>query len=156
MHVRTLLAASLLAFAGSSAFATTDSQPFVNGVAYFNNPAPLVGSFADTISLTGLSPGTYDFSFSLSGQFMSGVNITVGGYSASVSYFGPSNKYVFAFADVTTGALPLQVSIAGTATGPLAAYSGEVTAVPEPESYALALAGLGGVMLMRRRQREQA
>jgi hypothetical protein len=156
MRIKTLLLASLLVAAGSSAFATPGTSSFSNNVAYFQNPVPLSGSFSDAISLTGLSPGTYDFSFSLSGQYLSGIAITVGGSpvsSANIDYLGPGNKYVFAFTDVTTNALPLMVDISGTAaTNGLANYSGQVTAVPEPESYGLALAGLCGVVVMRRRQ----
>ena len=57
-----------------------------------------------------------------------------------------------------TETTPLVLTLTGTTSKSSALYSGElsVAAVPEPETYAMFVAGLGALAFMARRRRQQA
>jgi hypothetical protein len=102
----------------------------------------LLSDGLDVITFDGLAPGVYNFSITISAQNLSiddtlstlnGVYGTTFGNSTYV-FYGVSNQ----------GASPFVLNLYGTAYAG-ALYSGEVTvsAVPEPETYGMLLAGLG-------------
>jgi hypothetical protein len=147
-------------FATGAAMADDQTVTFENGstVASFKSVGTVLAGYDDVLTFTGLAAGTYDFVLTISGQNIQLYNgdgfvgITLNGVVGSVDANG---KVLFANVE-GTGDTPFVLTLSGsTLFGGTAVYSGElsVTAVPEPETYALMLAGLGAVALVARRRK---
>jgi PEP-CTERM motif len=143
------LAASL-AVGLAPAFAADQSIDLSSGSAYFTGTAPLLAGGSDVLSFINLAAGTYNFSLSYSTQFISGFTADLNGQDAPAFSIGSFNFGGL----VGTSSAPFVLTLTGTPEA-RGAYSGQlsVTAVPEPESWALMLAGLGAAALMSRRRR---
>jgi len=150
MNLKTLALAAGMACAAAPAFAGDQVIDLSSGQASFIGSATVLDGGDDLITFVNLAAGTYDFVFTLSSQYISGLAATIGGQSANVNSFGVAS---FAYLE-STGDAPFTLSLSGLA-GKNAAYSGElsVTPVPEPQTYALLLAGLGVIGLLSRRRR---
>lgn len=150
MTLKTLAFAASMACAAAPAFAGDQLIDLSSGQASFIGNATVLDGGDDLITFVNLAAGTYEFVFTLSSQYISGLTATIGGQAATVNNFGVAS---FAYLE-STGDAPFSLSLSGLA-GKSAAYSGElsVTPVPEPETYALLLAGLGVVGLVARRRR---
>jgi PEP-CTERM motif len=137
-----LFAAAVLAVASASAFAQT--TPVVGF-------APSSGFFQSVynITLTGLSDISGDVD--LLGA-TTGVSVSLFG-TTPVPFDGDAADG-FSFANLSAGSY--QLSFTGFGSGP-GAFGGfyEVSPVPEPETYALMLAGLGIVGFVAARRRAQ-
>ena len=148
-----LVASSACSFAGTSIF-SAEHADFVND-AFTISATP----FTQTITFSGLSAGTYDVSGSLSSQNITWDSVNLDGHSWSV-FSGSTPKRKFAEIEYT-GSAPLTLTLVGYTMGTSASkviYSGEltVTAVPEPETYAMLLAGLGLMGGIARRRNKKA
>ena len=155
MKLKTLAASMLLACAAGGALADDQTATFSGMVASFDSVGTTLAGGKDVITFNGLASGIYDFTLTLSGQYMSLSSASLNGVTGLITNVG---KWSFAGID-GSASTPLVLTLMGTTSKSSALYSGElsVTAVPEPESYALFVAGLGALaFLARRRQQPQA
>ena len=172
MRLKTLVCAAMLATAAVASHAEnlTTTVPLVaddampgSFSAAFGATHEFAGAFTDTITFTGATAGLVTASLvtigflpqaniNLGSVTMNGMPLTItgGGLAVEVASLAPS-----------TFSGPLTLVVTGTAAPSLASgtpiaasFAGtvNVSAVPEPESYALLLAGLGVVGLLSRRR----
>jgi hypothetical protein len=144
----TLIAA--LAVSTAPAFAGNQVLDLSSGTASFAATGPVLDGGQDTLSFVNLAAGTYDFLLSIAGQNITGMTATLNGQAATITLQG---KISFAGLEGTS-ASPFNLAITGLA-GAKATYSGDLTvtpSVPEPETYAMLLAGLGAIGFMARRR----
>ena len=173
MKLQSLAAAALLSTVVSSSFALNEVLPPLDPSASFDNTVS--GLFTDTFqfSLTGLSivavsitnneinSGSSSFGgiLGFSGFIDLPVDILLTYSTTPVP--GPDGSTIHVQRLEGNGLLPLgtyTIVVTGTGiTGSTASYGGNVVAtpVPEPETYAMMLAGLGaiGFLVARRRNR---
>lgn len=170
MKMKSLAIAAALAVSGSAAFAEDIDTvvPLLSGAD---------SSWSAGFSVTHLSAGSFTDTFTFTPDFgglVSASLVTIAGFdtadldfiSASINgtalQLTSSGSAEFALLDLTNITGPLTLTVTGTAgpsfnagEGVNASYAGtlNVTAIPEPGTLALALAGLGVVgFLSRRRQ----
>lgn len=147
MTARSLFLAAVLAGSLSPVFASsTAAFDPVTEIAYFTGSAPLFVGGEDTVTFTGLAAGTYDFTFSMSAQYIDNLTVDLNGTSIPVSSAG-----TFSFAGVSSsGTVPFTLTLHGDPELG-AAYSGQLgitsgggnsSNAPEPTTAALMLAGL--------------
>lgn len=156
MKIKSMMAAIAIAAASVSSFAGDYFTTFdADGFASISKKyATSTGtSFNDTWSFSGIADGIYDIQGDLSATNISFISVVLDEKVWELS--GPT----FRFANVTfTNSQPVLLRIIGTKSNSLTSnYSGSVTvaaAVPEPETYAMLLAGLGlmGGIARRRKQ----
>ncbi len=149
-NLNKLMLATALAVGLAPAMAADQTMiDLSSGGAYFEGSSPVLDGGDDVLSFVNLAAGTYDFLLSVSSQRITGLTATLNGQAATITTLGN-----FSFANLeSVGNSPFVLTLTGTA-GARAKYSGELTvsAVPEPETYALLLAGLGMVGFMARRR----
>jgi hypothetical protein len=174
MKIKPLILATALALSG---FAATSSYaadyvvdlgaPSAQGEysAFFGNTFHIAGAFMDTFtftpSVTGMAAGslttigfTKSSDLDFTGATLNGVAFTLGGG-------GPGHNFGFTGLIPTAGSLIVKVwGIAAPAlaagTSISASYAGAmaVSPIPEPETYAMMMAGLGLVGFMARRRKK--
>ena len=151
MNLKAFALAAGMACAISPAFAADQVIDLSSGSASFIGSGPLLDGGDDLISFVNLAAGSYEFVFTLSSQFITGLAALIDGQAATVNNFGAASGFAYL---ESTGNAPFTLSISGLA-GSRANYSGElsVTAVPEPQTYAMVLAGLCVVAFLARRRR---
>jgi hypothetical protein len=149
MKLQVLVASCLLALGAGAAQAADQSIDLSSGDGSFIGTSPLLDGGNDVISFINLAAGTYNFDFTLSSQHALITSVTVNGQAATQVSFG--NFQFFGLS--STDNSPFTVNIVGTANS-RSLYSGElqVTAVPEPETYAMMLAGLAAMGFIVRRR----
>ncbi len=159
MKLRVIAAASLLALGAGSASAYTTSFSWDTASSTFEFGATGItsGSSGSDIFVidgftTTLAAGLYDYEADISGSKLKFVSVTIGPDSFTL----PNPRVGVAAGTVT---LPTTVVVnwaANTFSTPLTAanYQGSaiLTPVPEPETYALMLAGLASIGFMVRRR----
>ncbi len=150
------LALSLAAFGANAA--TVGTYNLGSGAVQFQFGGAATTDAVDTFVFNA-TPGVYNVVVSLAGIFtdIDWANTTLNGNKGSVIASG--SGFDFGTVAVTNSTPPFTLNIAHTTSSSLANYAGSITAVaaavPEPESYAMFMAGLGimGAVARRRRQR---
>lgn len=172
MNLKPLVAASVLATACAAAFADdmTMNVPWVPdpgtagaGSAGWGVTHIEAGAFTDTFTFTGLSDGVFSSSLVTIGfrpaDNIDFTSISVNGQAYNLIGSGPGVEVANFSPQTLSGPIVLTVTgIAGPAladgTAISASYAGtaNLAPVPEPETYALMLAGLGVVGMLGRRR----
>lgn len=165
MKLKPIVAAAALALASVSSFAVGSLDP-VSPSASFSNTVN--GSFTDiwtfnlgttsivAASITNVAISFGNFSFGEIANFsalLNGTPLLLGGSSQTTNGVTVATQVLAGSTTLPAGFYQLKVS--GTTVGGQASYGGNIVAtpVPEPETYAMLLAGLGVVgFLARRRQ----
>lgn len=156
MKLATVAAAAALTLGAAGAFAADQSVAFSGTTASFaSGTTNVLQGGDDVISFTGLAAGTYDFLLTISAQYVTLNAVSLNGVAGSINPI--TSKITFASVE-GIGQSPFTLTLTGTKNSDRAQYSGElsVVAVPEPESYALMLAGLAVLAFVARRRRADA
>ena len=152
-----ITAATLALGASSSAYADDQTATFAGGVASFHSQGTVLSGGNDVTTITGLAPGLWDVVLTWSGQHIvpDMLKTNLNGVLGTKFGFGQ-----FVFIGIKAKSPPdLTFGLYGSTTSPMATWSAEVTAtpvsnVPEPQTYALMLAGLGAIGLFITRRRK--
>ncbi len=151
MKFKSALLSVVLACGAGAATAGDQTINLSSGFASFGSTTPLLQGGDDKLTFSGLASGTYDFTVSFTGQFISDLAGSLNGTALAVNTF---NVFRFGYAQGQSPT-PLVLTLTGsTFTSPLASYSVTMSAtpVPEPGTLGLMLAGVGVVgFLVRRR-----
>lgn len=159
MNMNQFAAAAVLALSGVAASAATLTPVAVGatftdvqiGTITIGSPSDLVGNLFALDTVNGSFFGM-PVSFTLQQVTFSnaGVGSLIGDTDASAAGFAFSNVAAGSYIVTASGLLSGPAQISGTG---FVGASYAVTAVPEPETYALMLAGLGAVAFVARRRK---
>ena len=146
--MRKLLSTLALLAAATGAQAADQTIDLSSGSASFTGTSTLLDGGDDTITFTGLAAGTYNFVLTFNGLKISGPELHLNGTALPTNY-----DEVIVGGGSGTASGPFSLVVSGL-TNNESAYSGTftVTAVPEPETYAMLLAGLFGMGFMAKRR----
>jgi len=174
MKMKPVVLAAALALCATSAFAENQSfdvpltgpSPSGTYTAGFDVEHMIAGAFEDTITFTPSVSGYIKGSLVTTGTLPSNnINFTSGSINGIAFSFSPTGANEVGFTPIAYTAGPVVLKLFGIA-GPdfaagssiAASYSGtlNISAVPEPETYAMLLAGLGlmGFIAYRRKKAE--
>lgn len=163
MNLKQLLAAAAIAGAASASIAATPDPVMLLPT----GPGMFAGSFVQPVE--GLFIDTFSF---IPDAFRGRVSVSLSSLSGPVSFFTASlngqdfsffpelGQVDFSFNAYVNNDVPLSLTVFGAVLdgkgnlGGLGSYSGSITAaIPEPQTWALFLAGLAGIAVAGRKAR---
>jgi len=153
LNLKQSLAALAIAAAAVPAMAADQSIDLSSGFASFGATLPLLGGGDDVISFSGLAAGDYNFTVTVTSQWIGDLAGDLNGTALQMMSFG-NQPVLFGYLS-GTGTAPLTLTLTGTQfNSPLASYSVTMSAlpVPEPSTYALMALGLAAVGFAARRR----
>lgn len=147
------LAATAALLATGAARADNESIATTGATTLFADATPFAGSFIDIKAFTGLADGDYTFTFGFLGVNLNLLGATFDGVAIPTTTINNLVGGALTGTFTVAGA-PVLFALAGSTSGAGAAYNGvlNVSLVPEPETYALLLAGLAGIGFMAGRR----
>ncbi|MDT7835944.1 FxDxF family PEP-CTERM protein [Aquabacterium sp. OR-4] len=148
MKLKSIVAAATLVLAGTSSFAAT--MP----LGTLTEDASLIGG-----SGTGLFTLNYSFSLASLSDVLGGISSFTPNVSTAATISDGSVTWTdgnaadgFSFAGLAAGSYTLTISAFSAVKAPIGGYI-SASPVPEPETYAMMLAGLGAVGFLASRRR---
>lgn len=168
MNLKKIAGALALVGAVSGAIAADQTVSFNGNTAVFNSVGTLFAGGDDVISFSGLASGLYKATLVFSSTLVNvDWNLTQlnGNQGALTSFSSVPGVFDFGFINYAPTSSPLTLTLFGQApnpnqvaitafTGVPSQYTGTLTvaAVPEPETYAMFLAGLGIIGAIAKRR----
>jgi hypothetical protein len=164
MNLKHTIAAAVMAVVASSTFAATQNLDTATG--YLNGSGTLTygfsigagydnvllsltfsNDFGNPLGITGVASDFGLFSFNGSNKYSYNGSISGGAHTVSIAYSGSNGTDYTIKGFESGGTINSGTTQSVTSTGPA------VTAVPEPETYAMMLAGLGALGFLGRRRK---
>ncbi len=147
-----LLSTGVNTYAGSFAAVSAPEGSLLGSISPVFSSDPLLSGGSDNITFTGAAAGVYQLVLNGSASFIQNLTGSLNGTPLTV--YG-DNQFSGIFT-IGTASPPFALVLNGSAVAN-SLYSGNltVTAVPEPQTYALMLAGLGVIGFIARRRRPQ-
>lgn len=160
MNLKHIAAAALVAVSGSAFAVGPGALGTIDNLPITISNTPLFGNFEDIFSFSLADSGSFSGitgAVNFSGFNIQGLTVTLTDASFAVIGSDSNPSDGFTFGGLTAGSYAL--SVLGFADGSSGGfYAGgfiaETAPVPEPETYALMLAGLGMVIFMAARRRQ--
>jgi len=146
MNLKKLAVAGAVAIASASSFAAAGDVIFSadGGKSYTGATA----SFTELSTYTGIGAGTFEVFLNRTGA----IKINSVTFNGTPLVFSSPPPVWYLSGDFAGGDIKLEVKGSTTGIGSFSSVT-SVTAVPEPETYALMLAGLGAIGFMARRRK---
>lgn len=139
MKLKSIIAAAVLGVAAASSFAATETITYTG-------PDTVVGLTGSLYNLTGgIGSVTLDGS-------STGVFTDLNGYFYHFVTTGSDNSYMLSYTGTGTGTSSFNWLTTPAGGGGMS-VGGTVSSVPEPETYAMMLAGLGALGFLGRRRK---
>jgi hypothetical protein len=152
--MKSSVVAAVLAACSSFALAADQAVSFSGLAASFDSAGVVLDGGDDIVTFGGLESGLYNFSLTLSGQYLDLSAAVLNGVAGTII---ESGRWTFVGIEGDAQA-DFALTLTGLTTSARAIYSGEltVTPVPEPSTSSLMFAGLAAMGFVAAKRRRPA